>query len=119
MSTGTPDAILCKWFPSFPARGDAFLTHLHIHFLSFLGERGQRRDENTFQTTVSTASLWLNGNVAPRKWSRVAVAVHCTVSVPLVWMGGGEMFGSKARKGVSEVLVENFKDARCFPHIWK
>lgn len=62
--------------------GKCSLTHLHIHFLSFLEGRDKGRDENTSQTTVSAASLCLSGNVTQQKCSWVAVAVHFRVPRP-------------------------------------
>lgn len=50
---GTPDAILCKWFPLFPAWGDALEPICISIFFWLCWEGRQSQSENPFQTTVS------------------------------------------------------------------
>lgn len=97
--------------------GRCSLTHLYIRLLSFPEKRGKRRAENTFKAAISTASLWLSGNVSGRS------AVGCC-GCPLQgvkagilnWGGGGEILGGKSQEGRS---VKYQWKAFKMPGVWE
>lgn len=114
--SGTPDAILCKWFHPF-LPGEMFLNPSAYPFLSLLGRKGKMRDENTFQTTISSASLWLSGNVVQSGGCGCSVP---GIDITILFRGRVEKkLGSKAQKEVKEVPMKSFENTRCFPQIWK
>lgn len=63
--------------------GEMFLNPSAYPFAVFDERESKLGDENTFQTTISSSALWLNGNVIPKKGRQVAVAANFEVSMPL------------------------------------
>lgn len=94
--------------------GRCSLIHLHIHFLSFQGGRGKLRDENTFQTTVFSASLWWSGNVIRWGEGKVGCCDRPFQGINASVLDGGRGdAGEQGQKGVHQVPRKT-KNTRCF-----